>query len=67
MGNIPLNFSCLCPDNNDDIEVIKKSISKIESNHLFHIEQDIKKNTDNINEIKLDIRDIKLLLSSFRV
>ena len=63
MGNIPLNLSCICPPKEKaDIEDIKKSIQKMETNHLFHIETDIKKNTESISEIKLDIREIKLIL-----
>ena len=62
MGNIPFNLSCICPpkeDKEDDIEKIKNTLKKMQDNHLTHIETDVKKNTENIQEIKLDIREIK--------
>tara|TARA_R110000868_G_scaffold409816_1_gene696119 strand:- start:21 stop:236 length:216 start_codon:yes stop_codon:yes gene_type:complete len=70
MGNLPINLNCLCPqddqDDKEDIEEIKKSIHKMETNHLYHIEADIKKNTESISEIKLDIREIKMILFTIK-
>lgn len=45
-----------------DIIEIKKDIEYIRENHLPHIEENLKKNTKNINQIKLDLERIKVLL-----